>query len=128
MEGLVKVATLDEIDIVVTSVVGMIGLKPTVEAIRKGKDIALANKETLVVAGELVMREAKENGVKILPVDSEHSAIFQSLQGNAHNKIDKILLTASGGPFRGFTIEDLKSVTPERALKHQNGIWVKKYQ
>ena len=118
MEGLVKVATLDEIDIVVTSVVGMIGLKPTVEAIRKGKDIALANKETLVVAGELVMREAKENGVKILPVDSEHSAIFQSLQGNAHNKIDKILLTASGGPFRGFTIEDLKSVTPERALKH----------
>ncbi len=128
MEGLVKVATLDEIDIVVTSVVGMIGLKPTVEAIRKGKDIALANKETLVVAGELVMREAKENGVKILPVDSEHSAIFQSLQGNAHNKIDKILLTASGGPFRGFTIEDLKSVTPERALKHPKWNMGQKYQ
>lgn len=118
MEGLVKVATLDEIDIVVTSVVGMIGLKPTVEAIRHGKDIALANKETLVVAGELVMREAKERGVKILPVDSEHSAIFQSLQGNYHNKIDKILLTASGGPFRGFTLEDLNEVTPEKALKH----------
>ncbi len=128
MEGLVKVANLDEIDIVVTSVVGMIGLKPTVEAIRKGKDIALANKETLVVAGELVMREAKENGVKILPVDSEHSAIFQSLQGNAHNKIDKILLTASGGPFRGFTIEDLKSVTPERALKHPKWNMGQKYQ
>ncbi len=106
----------------------MIGLKPTVEAIRKGKDIALANKETLVVAGELVMREAKENGVKILPVDSEHSAIFQSLQGNAHNKIDKILLTASGGPFRGFTIEDLKSVTPERALKHPKWNMGQKYQ
>lgn len=118
MEGLIKVATLAEIDIVVTSVVGMIGLKPTVEAIRKGKDIALANKETLVVAGELVIREAKENGVKILPVDSEHSAIFQSLQGNSHNKIDKILLTASGGPFRGFTLEKLKEVTPEKALKH----------
>lgn len=118
MEGLVKVATLDEVDIVVTSVVGMIGLKPTVEAIRNGKDIALANKETLVVAGELVMREAKERGVKILPVDSEHSAIFQSLQGNYHNKIDKILLTASGGPFRGFTLEDLNEVTPEKALKH----------
>lgn len=118
MEGLIKVATLDEVDIVVTSVVGMIGLRPTVEAIRKKKDIALANKETLVVAGELVMREAKENGVKILPVDSEHSAIFQSLQGNYHNKIDKILLTASGGPFRGFRIDDLKLVTPEKALKH----------
>ncbi|MGG5462312.1 1-deoxy-D-xylulose-5-phosphate reductoisomerase [Clostridium sp. B9] len=118
MEGLIKIATLDEIDIVVTSVVGMIGLRPTVEAIRKGKDIALANKETLVVAGELVMREAKEHGVKILPVDSEHSAIFQSLQGNDHNKIDKILLTASGGPFRGFTLDKLKEVTPEKALKH----------
>lgn len=118
MEGLIKVATLDEIDIVVTSVVGMIGLRPTVEAIRKGKDIALANKETLVVAGELVMREAKEHGVAILPVDSEHSAIFQSLQGNSHNKIDKILLTASGGPFRGFNLEQLKEVIPEKALKH----------
>ena len=118
IEGLEKIATLEEIDMVLTSVVGMIGLRPTIKAIEAKKDIALANKETLVVAGELVMKKAKEMGVDILPVDSEHSAIFQSLQGNAHNKIDKILLTASGGPFRGFTIEDLKSVTPERALKH----------
>lgn len=118
MDGLIKVATLDEVSIVVTSVVGMIGLKPTLEAIRKGKDIALANKETLVVAGELVMREAKEHGVSILPVDSEHSAIYQCLQGNYHNKIDKIILTASGGPFRGNSLEQLKDVTVEKALKH----------
>lgn len=91
LEGLIKISTLDEIDTVVTSVVGMIGLRPTIEAIRKKKDIALANKETLVVAGEIVMREAKENGVKILPVDSEHSAIFQSLRGNKESELKNII-------------------------------------
>lgn len=118
IDGLVKIATLEEIDTVVTSVVGMIGLKPTIAAIEAKKDIALANKETLVVAGELVLSKAKENNVKILPVDSEHSAIFQSLSGYANKDIDKILLTASGGPFRGKTIEDLKDVTVKDALKH----------
>ena len=103
MEGLVKIATLDEIDTVLTSVVGMIGLKPTIKAIEAKKDIALANKETLVVAGEIVMKKAKENNVKILPVDSEHSAIFQSLSGYNNKDISKIILTASGGPFRGKT-------------------------
>ncbi|GFZ29639.1 1-deoxy-D-xylulose 5-phosphate reductoisomerase [Clostridium zeae] len=120
IDGLNKVATCREVDIVVTSVVGMIGLEPTLNAIWAGKTIALANKETLVVAGELVMSEAKKNNVNILPVDSEHSAIFQSLQGNNMNKIDKILLTASGGPFRGKKIEDLSTVTLEDALKHPN--------
>lgn len=120
IDGLNKVATLEEIEIVVTSVVGMIGLEPTLKAIEAKKHIALANKETLVVAGELAMRKAKENSVKILPVDSEHSAIFQCLQGNFHNKIDKILLTASGGPFRGKKLEDLKKVTVKDALKHPN--------
>lgn len=118
IDGLVKIATLEEIDTVVTSVVGMIGLKPTIAAIEAKKDIALANKETLVVAGELVMSKAKENDVKILPVDSEHSAIFQSLSGYENNDINKIILTASGGPFRGKTIEDLKEVTVKEALKH----------
>ncbi|MBQ5696725.1 MAG: 1-deoxy-D-xylulose-5-phosphate reductoisomerase [Clostridium sp.] len=118
MDGLVKIATLDEIDTVVTSVVGMIGLKPTIAAIEAKKDIALANKETLVVAGELVMKKAKENNVKILPVDSEHSAIFQSLSGYNNKDINKIILTASGGPFRGKTTEDLKEVTVKEALKH----------
>jgi 1-deoxy-D-xylulose-5-phosphate reductoisomerase len=118
MDGLVKIATLDEIDTVVTSVVGMIGLKPTIAAIEAKKDIALANKETLVVAGELVMKKAKENNVKILPVDSEHSAIFQSLSGYNNKDINKIILTASGGPFRGKTTEDLKDVTVKEALKH----------
>lgn len=118
IDGLVKIATLEEIDTVVTSVVGMIGLKPTIAAIESKKDIALANKETLVVAGELVMNKAKENNVKILPVDSEHSAIFQSLSGYKNKDINKILLTASGGPFRGKTIEDLKDVTVKEALKH----------
>ena len=118
IDGLIKVATLEEIDTVVTSVVGMIGLKPTMAAIEAKKDIALANKETLVVAGELVMNKAKENNVKILPVDSEHSAIFQSLSGYKNKDINKILLTASGGPFRGKTIEDLKDVTVKEALKH----------
>lgn len=118
MEGLIEVATYKNVEVVVTSVVGMIGLKPTIEAIKAGKDIALANKETLVVAGELVMKLAKENGIKIFPVDSEHSAIFQSLQGNEKNPIYKILLTASGGPFRGYTRVQLEDVTVEKALKH----------
>lgn len=118
MEGLIEVATLEGVEVVLTSVVGMIGLKPTIEAIKAGKHIALANKETLVVAGDIVMNLAKEHNVKILPVDSEHSAIFQCLQGNEHNKLDKILLTASGGPFRGYTKDQLKDVTVEKALKH----------
>ncbi|WP_288477931.1 1-deoxy-D-xylulose-5-phosphate reductoisomerase [uncultured Clostridium sp.] len=120
LEGIIKISTLDEIDTVVTSVVGMIGLRPTIEAIRKKKDIALANKETLVVAGEIVMREAKENGVKILPVDSEHSAIFQSLRGNKESELKKILLTASGGPFRGKKLKELECVTLKDALNHPN--------
>lgn len=118
IEGLEKIATLDEIEMVVTSVVGMIGLRPTLKAIEAGKDIALANKETLVVAGELVMKKAKEYGVEILPVDSEHSAIFQSLNGYTEKDISKIILTASGGPFRGKDIEYLKNVTVDDALKH----------
>ena len=118
IEGLIKVASLNEIDTVVTSVVGMIGLRPTLAAIEAGKDIALANKETLVVAGEIVMAKAKECNVKILPVDSEHSAIFQSLSGYKNKDINKIILTASGGPFRGRKTEDLKDVTVHQALKH----------
>ncbi|EQB88169.1 1-deoxy-D-xylulose-5-phosphate reductoisomerase [Clostridium punense] len=118
IEGLNRISTLEEIEMVVTSVVGMIGLIPTINAIRAKKHIALANKETLVVAGELVMNEAKENGVKILPVDSEHCAIFQSLQGNKHNEVNKVILTASGGPFRGKERDELKEITPEQALKH----------
>ena len=122
VDGLSTVATIEEADIVVTAVVGMIGLIPTMEAIKKGKTIALANKETLVTAGELVMHLAKEKNVSILPVDSEHSAIFQCLQGNAHQSIDKLILTASGGPFRSFSKEELTKVTVEQALKHPN--WV----
>jgi len=118
IEGLNKIASLDEIDIVVTSVVGMIGLEPTMKAIEAKKDIALANKETLVVAGEIVMKAAKENNVKIFPVDSEHSAIFQSLRGNDINTLRKVILTASGGPFRGRTIEELQEIKVEDALKH----------
>lgn len=118
IEGLIKVASLDEIDTVVTSVVGMIGLRPTMAAIEAGKDIALANKETLVVAGEIVMNKAKEKGVKILPVDSEHSAIFQSLSGYTSKDINKIILTASGGPFRGKKLDELKEVTVSEALNH----------
>lgn len=120
MEGLVKISTLEEIDIVVTSVVGMIGLQPTLEAIKAKKDIALANKETLVVAGELVMAEAKKNGVKILPVDSEHGAIFQCLRGNENQSLKKIILTASGGPFRGKKTKDLQNIKVEEALNHPN--------
>ncbi|MCQ2537876.1 MAG: 1-deoxy-D-xylulose-5-phosphate reductoisomerase [Lachnospiraceae bacterium] len=120
MDGLISCATIDEAEIVVTAFVGMIGIRPTVEAIKAGKDIALANKETLVTAGHIIMPLAKEMNVKILPVDSEHSAIFQCLQGAAGNKPAKILLTASGGPFRGKTLAELKYVTPEDALKHPN--------
>ena len=119
-EGNFSVATLPEADIVLTSMVGMIGLVPTLAAIDAGKDIALANKETLVCAGQLIMRRAAEKGINIYPVDSEHSAIFQCLQQNVHNKIENILLTASGGPFRGFTKEQLHSVTKAQALKHPN--------
>lgn len=118
MEGLNTIASLQEVDIVVTSVVGMIGLVPTLKAIQAGKDIALANKETLVVGGELVISEAKKHNIKILPVDSEHGAIFQCLQGNKKSAVSKILLTASGGPFRGKKKEDLLEVTVNEALKH----------
>ena len=120
MEGLKKISSLDEIDVVLTAVVGMIGLVPTMCAIESKKDIALANKETLVTAGELVMKAAKENGVKILPVDSEHSAVFQSLNGENKRDVEKIILTASGGPFRGKKKEDLINITKNEALKHPN--------
>ncbi len=120
MEGLMAVAGAKEADVVVTAVVGMMGILPTMEAIRKGKDIALANKETLVTAGHLIMPMAKEHHVSILPVDSEHSAIFQCLHGERHRDVDKLLLTASGGPFRGKRLEDLQKVTLEDALKHPN--------
>ena len=118
MEGLIEVATVFDADIVVTAVVGMIGIEPTVAAINAKKDIALANKETLVCAGHIIMPLAKETGINIYPVDSEHSAIFQCLDKN--NPIKKILLTASGGPFRGFSKEELENVTLEDALKHPN--------
>ena len=120
MDGLIQVATLTEVDILVTAIVGMIGLRPTIEAIKAKKDIALANKETLVTAGHLIMPLAKECNVSILPVDSEHSAIFQSLRGNELKDIHKIILTASGGPFRGKTSEELLNVQVEAALKHPN--------
>ena len=120
MDGLIEIAEYNTSDILVTAIVGMIGIRPTVAAIKAGKDIALANKETLVTAGHIIMPLAKEKGVSILPVDSEHSAIFQSLQGNTHDSIEKILLTASGGPFRGKSREFLKHVKLEDALKHPN--------
>ena len=120
MDGLIEIAEHKTSDILVTAIVGMIGIRPTVAAIKAGKDIALANKETLVTAGHIIMPLAKEKGVSILPVDSEHSAIFQSLQGNTHDSIEKILLTASGGPFRGKSREFLKHVKLEDALKHPN--------
>lgn len=120
MEGLIEAAVYDSAEIVVTAFVGMIGIRPTLEAMKAGKDIALANKETLVTAGHLVMKAAEEYGVKILPVDSEHSAIFQSLNGENKKEIDKILLTASGGPFRGKTREQMRNVQVEDALKHPN--------
>lgn len=120
MEGLLEIAVMNETEILVTAIVGMIGIRPTIAAIEAGKDIALANKETLVTAGHIIMPLAKEKGVKILPVDSEHSAIFQSLQGSRMGEIKKILLTASGGPFRGKKQEDLLNIRVEDALKHPN--------
>ncbi len=120
MEGLLEIATMTETEILVTAIVGMIGIRPTIAAIELGKTIALANKETLVTAGHIIMPLAKEKNAKIYPVDSEHSAIFQSLNGEDHSKIEKILLTASGGPFRGKKIEELQNVMAEDALKHPN--------
>ena len=120
MEGLIEVSTLSEVEILVTAIVGMIGIRPTIAAITAGKHIALANKETLVTAGHIIMPLAKEHGVSILPVDSEHSAISQSLQGGQERALHKILLTASGGPFRGRRWEDLQNVQVEDALKHPN--------
>lgn len=120
MEGLLELAVLEEVEILVTAIVGMIGIRPTMEAIKAGKDIALANKETLVTAGHLIMKLAKEHNVRILPVDSEHSAIFQCLRGEEMRTIDKLLITASGGPFRGRKTQDLQHVTVEDALKHPN--------
>ncbi|MCI7596150.1 MAG: 1-deoxy-D-xylulose-5-phosphate reductoisomerase [Lachnospiraceae bacterium] len=120
MEGLLEIAMMEETDILVTAIVGMIGIRPTIAAIEAGKNIALANKETLVTAGHLIMPLAKEKGVSILPVDSEHSAIFQSLKTENAEQIEKILLTASGGPFRGKKREELASIQVEDALKHPN--------
>lgn len=120
MEGLLEIAVQPEAEILVTAIVGMLGIRPTIAAMKAGKDIALANKETLVTAGHLIMPLAKEQGVSILPVDSEHSAIFQSLNGEHGNKIDKILLTASGGPFRGRKRAELENIQLEDALKHPN--------
>ncbi|MCB5475854.1 1-deoxy-D-xylulose-5-phosphate reductoisomerase [Blautia luti] len=122
MDGLLELASMPESDILVTAIVGMIGIRPTMEGIRAGKDIALANKETLVTAGHLIMPMAKEYGVSILPVDSEHSAIFQAIHGEEKKEIHKLLITASGGPFRGRTTEELKKVTVSDTLKHPN--WV----
>ena len=120
MDGLLAISVLPEADVVLTAIVGMIGIRPTIAAIEAGKDIALANKETLVTAGHIIMPLAKKHGVKILPGDSEHSAIFQSLNGEPKDKIRQILLTASGGPFRGFTKEQLTNVKAADALKHPN--------
>ncbi len=120
MEGLIECATIKEAEIVVTAMVGMIGILPTIEAIKSGKDIALANKETLVTAGHIIMPLANEKGVSILPVDSEHSAIFQCLHGENRDQISKIILTASGGPFRGRKKEELEHIQVEDALKHPN--------
>ena len=120
MDGLLEAAAMPEAEILVTAIVGMIGIRPTIEAIKAGKDIALANKETLVTAGHIIMPLAKERGVSILPVDSEHSAIFQSLQGGQQKALHKILLTASGGPFRGKTRAELEEIQVEDALKHPN--------
>ncbi|MBQ9341776.1 MAG: 1-deoxy-D-xylulose-5-phosphate reductoisomerase [Lachnospiraceae bacterium] len=126
LDGLSEIATIKESEILVTAIVGMLGLIPTIEAIKAGKKIALANKETLVTAGHIIMPLARELKVPILPVDSEHSAIFQSIQGISGNKIEKILLTASGGPFRGKTLKDLNNVSVKDALKHPNWTMGKK--
>ena len=122
MDGLLELARMPETDILVTAVVGMIGIRPTMEGIKAGKDIALANKETLVTAGHLIIPMAKEYGVQILPVDSEHSAIFQALHGEKREQVEKLLITASGGPFRGRKRDELKNVTLADTLKHPN--WV----
>lgn len=119
-DAIAQVCGFDSVDMVLTAMVGFSGLKPTIEAIRAGKSIALANKETLVVAGELIMKEAEANRVPIIPVDSEHSAIYQCLVGEGNNPIEKIILTASGGPFREWDIKDLEKVSPEQALRHPN--------
>ena len=120
MEGLIEISVMEETEILVTAIVGMIGIRPTIEAIKAGKNIALANKETLVTAGHIIMPLAAEHKVAILPVDSEHSAIFQSLQGSSRGELHKILLTASGGPFRAKTREELANIQVEDALKHPN--------
>ncbi|MCI5923785.1 MAG: 1-deoxy-D-xylulose-5-phosphate reductoisomerase [Oscillospiraceae bacterium] len=120
MEGLCELAAMEESDVVLNAVVGMVGLRPTLSAIAAGKAIALANKETLVTGGKLVISAARKKGVPILPVDSEHSAIFQSMQGNEHNRVKKVILTASGGPFYGKTAKQLADVTVEQALRHPN--------
>lgn len=120
MEGLLEIAVMSQVQVLVTAIVGMIGIRPTIAAIQAGKDIALANKETLVCAGHIIMPLAREHGVSILPVDSEHSAIFQSLNGEPAGKISRILLTASGGSFRGKTREQLTGIRPQDALKHPN--------
>ncbi|MCI9373880.1 MAG: 1-deoxy-D-xylulose-5-phosphate reductoisomerase [Lachnospiraceae bacterium] len=120
MDGLLEISTLEEVETLVTAIVGMIGIRPTIAAIEQGKTIALANKETLVTAGHLIMPLAKKHGVSILPVDSEHSAIFQSLHGENRERVSKIILTASGGPFRGRKKEELGAMTIEDALKHPN--------
>lgn len=122
MEGLLELASMEETEILVTAIVGMLGIRPTIEAIRAGKDIALANKETLVTAGHLIMPMAEKYGVRILPVDSEHSAVFQCLNGERREEIHKLLITASGGPFRGRKRKDLEQVTLADTLKHPN--WV----
>ena len=119
-EGLEAIASMEDCDMVLNSLMGMRGLEPTLTAVNAGKDIAFANKETLVVGGELVMKAVRDKGVKLLPVDSEHSAIFQSLQGSGQNEIRRIILTASGGPFRGFSLRQLEGVTLEQALAHPN--------
>ncbi len=120
MDGLIEIVTLEEVEVVVTAIVGMIGIRPTIAAIEHGKTIALANKETLVTAGHIIMPLAREKGVSIFPVDSEHSAIFQSMNGENKDRIHKLILTASGGPFRGKTLDELQSVQLEDALKHPN--------
>ena len=120
MDGMLEMASEPDYEILVTAIVGMIGIRPTIAAIEAGKDIALANKETLVCAGHIIMPLAEKKGIKILPVDSEHSAIFQSLQGSPRERIEKIILTCSGGPFRGMKKEELAAKTPEDALKHPN--------
>ena len=122
MEGLLELASMEEVEILVTAIVGMLGIRPTIQAIRSGKDIALANKETLVTAGHLIMPMAEKYGVKILPVDSEHSAVFQALNGESRKEIHKLLITASGGPFRGRKRADLEKATLADTLRHPN--WV----